>query len=158
MRDRVAALTALAIAAARRRAADPDLADLLDDGALVDAAFAAGRSGAITALALALGDALPVAQRRYLTTIAAGAGAWGLHVAALALAAGEPAIAARAAAAELAARPGDGPIQSRILAGWSQAADGFWRGLLAAPEIGGFAPEVAEMLASFRGRTAPPDT
>jgi hypothetical protein len=160
-RERVAALTALAVEAARARAADPRAADLLDDAPLVDAAFRLGASGAVTGLALALGDALSLAQRRYLARVAAGAGATGLHVAALALAAGEPAIAARAAAVELSATPADAPVHARILAAWLGAGDAFWAGLAAAApacaeQIAPHAPEVAEILVRFRGRAEPP--
>src|SRR5690348_9544755 len=88
--DRVTALAALAIDATRARAADPEIAALLDDAPLVDAAIAAGLAGAVTALALALGDALPLGERRYLTKVLAGARATGIHVANLALVAGEP--------------------------------------------------------------------
>jgi len=135
--ERVTALAALAIDATRARDADPALADLLDDAPLIDAAIAGGLAGAVTALALALGDALPLGDRRYLTMVLAGARATGIHVASLALAAGEPAIAARAAAPDLAASlPEDAPVIARILEAWDGAGDRFWAELaIAWPDL-----------------------
>lgn len=143
VRDRLAALVTLATAAARG-AVDPAAARLLDDSALVDAALGAGLSGAVTGLALALGDALSTSDRRTLAAIALGAGAGGVHVAALALAGGDPRAAARAAAPELrAASPGAAPIHARILARWT-GEDAFWAALR--DELGADAPRVAGAL------------
>ena len=97
MTVRVAALLALAIVA-QNGVHIPDAAvSALEDDLLIDAVLASSATPAITGVAAAARDRITERLRRYLAVRIAAAGATGVHVAELLLAAGDVDAAVRAA-------------------------------------------------------------